>query len=90
MYEQIDAGVPWTTTKKFLILVPTILCYAACHAADYKKFHILVNVGIFFICLVAKLPQMHGVRILGINSTPGIDTPVKAASEGHGRKSKKN
>ncbi len=25
LYEQIDAGVPWTRTKKFLILVPTLL-----------------------------------------------------------------
>ena len=25
LFEQIDAGVPWTATKKFLMLVPTIL-----------------------------------------------------------------
>jgi hypothetical protein len=25
LYEQIDGGVPWTDTKKFLILIPTIL-----------------------------------------------------------------
>ena len=25
MYEQIDAGIPWTRTKKFLMLVPTVL-----------------------------------------------------------------
>lgn len=24
-WEQLDAGVPWTTTKKFLMIVPTVL-----------------------------------------------------------------
>eukprot|EP01031_Cornospumella_fuschlensis_P048977 gene48977-59960_t len=28
------------------------------------------------------MPQMHGVRILGINSTPGIDNPVLAGDTG--------
>jgi hypothetical protein len=77
LYEQIDAGVPWTQTKKFLMLVPAVLTWIACYAADYHKFHVLVNGAIFLISIIAKLPQMHRVRILGINSTPGIDTPVK-------------
>lgn len=77
MYEQIDAGVPWTATKKFLMLIPTVLTWIACYAADYKPFYIIVNVAIFAICIIAKMPQMHGVRILGINSTPGIDNPIQ-------------
>lgn len=59
------------------MLIPTILTYIACYAADYKKFYVIVNLGIFFILIVAKLPQMHRVRIFGINSTPGIDNPVQ-------------
>mmetsp|Transcript_33464 Transcript_33464/g.24557 ORF Transcript_33464/g.24557 Transcript_33464/m.24557 type:complete len:183 (+) Transcript_33464:61-609(+) len=77
LYEQVDGGTPWTQTKKFLMIMPTVITYIACYAADYKKFYVIVNLGIFFICLVAKLPQMHRVRILGINSTPGIDNPVQ-------------
>lgn len=76
LYEQIDAGVPWTNTKKFLMLVPTIMTWIACHEANYKPIYIIVNCGLFLILIIAKLPQMHGVRILGINSTPGIDTPA--------------
>jgi hypothetical protein len=30
-----------------------------------------------FICVVGKFPQMHRVRIFGINSTPGIDEPME-------------
>lgn len=25
LYEQIDAGIPWTSNKKFLMLIPTIM-----------------------------------------------------------------
>lgn len=25
LYEQIDAGVPWTWNKKFLIMIPTVM-----------------------------------------------------------------
>lgn len=88
MYEQIDAGVPWTTTKKFLMLVPAVLTWIACFAADYKAFHIIVNVAIFLICIIAKLPQMHGVRILGINSTPGIDNPIQLPEQTEVKKKK--
>lgn len=76
LFEQIDAGTPWTITKKFLMLVPTLLTWMSCYAADYKPFYLIINLSIFFICLIAKMPQMHGVRILGINSTPGIDNPI--------------
>lgn len=76
LYEQIDAGVPWTATKKFLILVPSLLCLVACFTADYKPFYLVVNCGIMAICVIGKFPQMHRVRIFGINSTPGIDEPM--------------
>lgn len=76
LYEQIDAGVPWTLTKKFMMLVPTIVTWIACHEANYKPIYIMVNCGLFVILIIAKMPQMHRVRIFGINSTPGIDTPI--------------
>jgi hypothetical protein len=90
LYEQIDAGTPWTATKKFLILVPTLLCLVACFTADYKPFYIVVNCGMMAICVIGKLPQMHRVRIFGINSTPGIDQPIeyspKSSEVRHGGK----
>lgn len=76
MYEQIDAGIPWTNTKKFLMLIPTLITWIACHEADYKPIYIIVNMSMFLILIIAKLPEMHRVRIFGINSTPGIDVPV--------------
>ena len=71
LYEQIDGGTPWTATKKFLMLVPTLLTLAGCYFADYKSFYIVINSGIFLIAIIAKIPEMHRIRIFGINSTPG-------------------
>jgi len=77
LYEQIDAGVPWTNTKKFLMLVPALLCWVGCHTSGYELLHVITNMGIFVICVIAKIPEMHRVRIFGINSTPGIDTTIE-------------
>jgi hypothetical protein len=88
MYEQIDAGVPWTQTKKFLMLIPTVLTWIACYTANFKPFYIIVNLAIFLICIIAKLPEMHGVRILGINSTPGIDNPIQLPEQREVKKRK--
>jgi hypothetical protein len=30
VYEQIQAGVPYTSTKKMLMLVPALLCWVSC------------------------------------------------------------
>jgi hypothetical protein len=89
LYEQIDAGVPWTSTKKFLMLVPTLITLIACYTADYRPFHIVVNCGVFLICIIAKIPEMHRVRIFGINSTPGVDNPIEYSSK-NAHSNKKN
>ena len=81
LYEQLDAGTPWTENKKFLMLVPTVLSYIACHMANYEFFHVVVNLAMFLICIIAKIPEMHGVRLFGINSTLGIDTKVDCSPE---------
>ena len=81
LYEQIDVGTPWTNTKKFLMLIPTLLNWLACHTADYKPIHIVVNCGIFLICIIAKIPEMHRVRLFGINSTLGIDREIQLSGD---------
>jgi len=77
LYEQMDAGTPWTVTKKFFMLVPTLITLLACSSADYEAVYVVVNCGIFLILIIAKIPSMHRVRIFGINSTPGIDSKIE-------------
>lgn len=79
LYEQMDAGVPWTASKKFLMLIPTLITWMACYIANYRPTYIVVNCCIFVILIIAKIPEMHRVRIFGINSTAGIDTPINSA-----------
>lgn len=76
-YEQIDQGHPWTTTKKFLMTIPTLLFLAASVATDYDTRHLLINFPIWATLILAKLPELDRVRIFGINSTVGIDDETK-------------
>lgn len=76
-YEQIDEGRPWTSTKKFLMIVPTVLLMLASVSTDYDTKHLLINIPIWLILILAKLPELDRVRIFGINSTVGIDDVKK-------------
>lgn len=62
--------------RKALFVVPTILCYIACVFGAFDLGLVSINVVVWVILIVAKLPFMHGVRILGINSTAGIDDEI--------------
>jgi hypothetical protein len=56
-------------------------CLRACAAADYEWHYLMINVPIFLVCILAKIPEMHRVRFLGINSPPGIDDEVDGMKE---------
>eukprot|EP00004_Rigifila_ramosa_P017369 TRINITY_DN4221_c0_g1_i1.p1 TRINITY_DN4221_c0_g1~~TRINITY_DN4221_c0_g1_i1.p1 ORF type:complete len:170 (-),score=36.78 TRINITY_DN4221_c0_g1_i1:77-526(-) len=67
-WEQLDKGLEFTTQKKFLTIFPLMLFIIVLHLTDYE-------LPLFYPCLVstlvivvAKLPFMNRVRILGINS----------------------
>jgi len=64
-------------TKKVLVVVPTVLCYIACHASNYDWGLCAVNLVVWAVCVVAKLEGMNGVRIWGINRTIGIDDDMR-------------
>jgi len=73
VYEQMEAGVPYTFTKKVLMLVPALLCWISCYSSNYKPVDCIVNVGMLCVCIFPKMPHMHGVRIGGLNASTGID-----------------
>lgn len=74
-------GIQATTTltikqlrsRDVLCVVPTVLAHASCHVAKYQSLYVIINVGVWAMVMVPKLPFMNGVRILGINRTAGID-----------------
>jgi len=63
----------FTDSKLVLLLVPTVLSYAGCLFSGYDKLCCLLNIIVWVVCIMAKMPFMHGVRLLGINRTVGID-----------------
>lgn len=78
LWEQMDSNpTPHPNQRRALLIVPTVLCHAACHFAGYDKTLCLLNVTVWSICIVAKMPFMNGVRLLGINRTTGIDDDTR-------------
>jgi hypothetical protein len=74
IWEQLEArGSEAKAVRQVLLLVPTALCYAACHFANYQADYCAANIAFWAIEMLAKLPFMNGVRIFGINRTVGID-----------------
>lgn len=65
--------------RKVLVVVPTVLCYVACHFAEYAWGLCAINMTVWAVCVVAKLDGMNGVRLWGINRTIGIDDDQRKA-----------
>lgn len=81
MWEQIEPGEPWTVTKKFLMLVPTLLLFITLVTSGYDQKVMIINIPIWFVTVVAKFPFMERVRLFGINSTLGVDDEVDSSKK---------
>lgn len=77
LWEQLEGRPNTVGVKRALTMVPTLLCYAACHFSNYDYDISVANVVLWSIHVFAKLPLMNGVRIFGINTTTGIDDFAK-------------
>ncbi|KAI3843363.1 hypothetical protein MKW98_001742 [Papaver atlanticum] len=67
-WEQIDNGKQLTRNRKFLTCVPVVLYLIASHTTDYQNPMLFLNTLAVFVLVVAKFPNMHKVRIFGINA----------------------
>ncbi|XP_069762483.1 ORM1-like protein 2 [Narcine bancroftii] len=66
-WEQMDYGIQFTSSRKFLTIAPIILYMLASFYTKYNVVHFLVNTTSLLTALIPKLPQLHGVRLFGIN-----------------------
>ncbi|KJE91140.1 Ormdl2 protein [Capsaspora owczarzaki ATCC 30864] len=62
-WEQIDAGAQFTNTRKFLAAIPIVLFLLTSHYTEYDPVLFAINFVSLCIVMVAKLPQMHKVRL---------------------------
>ncbi|CAO3655415.1 unnamed protein product [Mucor hiemalis] len=67
VWEQIDDGVQFTATRKFLMAMPILLFLLSTHYTHYDFLQFAINFCSLVIVLIAKLPAMHEVRVFGIN-----------------------
>ncbi|CAF2117031.1 unnamed protein product [Brassica napus] len=67
-WEQMDNGQQLTSNRKFLTVVPIVLYLIASHTTDYRHPWLLLNTLALMVLVVAKFPNMHKVRIFGINA----------------------
>lgn len=67
-WEQIDSGKQLTRNRKFLTVVPVVLYLIASHTTDYQHPMLFFNTVAVMVLVIAKFPNMHKVRIFGINA----------------------
>jgi hypothetical protein len=66
VWEQLDDGVQFTATRKFLVALPILLFLCSCYYT-HNYFLFAIDLSTLLIVLIAKLPSMHRVRVFGIN-----------------------
>ncbi|KAG2458726.1 ORML1 protein, partial [Polypterus senegalus] len=66
-WEQLDYGVQFTSSRKFFTISPIIIYFLASFYTKYDPTHCFINTASLLSVLIPKLPQLHGVRIFGIN-----------------------
>ncbi|XP_042692832.1 ORM1-like protein 3 isoform X1 [Centrocercus urophasianus] len=66
-WEQMDYGVQFTASRKFLTIMPIVLYFLTSFYTKYDRIHFVINTISLMSVLIPKLPQFHGVRIFGIN-----------------------
>jgi hypothetical protein len=80
-WEQLVSTPGTLGQRRALLIVPTLMCYAACHFGHYEPRLVVLNVIFWAITVLAKMPFMNGVRILGINRTTGIDDDTSCKND---------
>lgn len=71
-WEQMDYGLQFTSSRKFLSISPIVLYLLASFYTKYDAAHFLINTVSLLSVLLPKLPQFHGVRLFGINKYWGM------------------
>ncbi|ELW54895.1 ORM1-like protein 3 [Tupaia chinensis] len=89
-WEQMDYGVQFTASRKFLTITPIVLYFLTSFYTKYDQIHFILNTVSLMSVLIPKLPQLHGVRIFGINKSLQVSPVARgqhelaSAGAGHG------
>ncbi|KAJ8390484.1 hypothetical protein AAFF_G00102810 [Aldrovandia affinis] len=64
-WEQMDYGIQFTSSRKFLTISPIVLYILTSFYTKYDATHFLINTGSLLSVLLPKLPQFHGIQCDG-------------------------
>ena len=65
-WEQLDHGLQYTPTRKFLTIIPILLFFLASFYTNYEKVHFILNFISLGFVLIPKHPSFHKVRLFPI------------------------
>lgn len=66
-WEQLDNETQFTSSRKFLTIVPVVMFFLASYYTRYDAMHFLVNFVTLIVVVIPKLESFHKVRLFGIN-----------------------
>eukprot|EP00096_Caligus_rogercresseyi_P005173 TRINITY_DN20167_c0_g1_i1.p1 TRINITY_DN20167_c0_g1~~TRINITY_DN20167_c0_g1_i1.p1 ORF type:complete len:155 (-),score=20.22 TRINITY_DN20167_c0_g1_i1:164-628(-) len=66
-WEQIDHGLQYTPTRKFLTIIPILLFILSSAYTRYEPRHFSINILSLSTVLIPKHPSFHKRRLFGIN-----------------------
>ena len=64
---RIDVKRGYLVQRKTLQVMPVVLLLLAVHYAEHDEFHFWLNLAHLGFEIIPKMPDVHGVRILGFN-----------------------
>ncbi|TPX34460.1 hypothetical protein SmJEL517_g02889 [Synchytrium microbalum] len=70
LWEQMDGGLQFTPSKKFLFGLPIVLFLLSTHYTHYDFATFMINLTSLSVVLVSKLPSMHMKRLFGDDIIP--------------------
>ncbi|KAF6120750.1 ORMDL sphingolipid biosynthesis regulator 2 [Phyllostomus discolor] len=70
-WEQMDYGLQFTSSRKFLSISPIVLYLLASFYTKYDAAHFLINTASLLSVLLPKLPQFHGERRKQVSTLEG-------------------
>ena len=58
-WEQLDGGEHFTFTKKYLMLVPTLLTLVTLYMNEYSNDALMINVPLWLVLMIGKSPMVR-------------------------------
>ncbi|ROL47006.1 ORM1-like protein 2 [Anabarilius grahami] len=84
-WEQMDYGIQFTASRKFLTISPIVLYILASFYTKYDTTHFLVNTGSLLSVLLPKLPHMDAHLVVKVYRGKSVSFTCHTPTRGRGK-----